>query len=342
MSNLDVSHESDESSIPNMVIYTPNEIMKLGLRQFYTVKRIKRAKTKVNIERFVFWYGAEPKVAAQIFEDLQRLDKEDEAYLPPDDSNIMHFLMSLHHLKRYPKEMEREALFDIAHCTGRDLVWFYLEKVQGLKKVKIFWPDHNYWDDIWVITVDGIHCWINEPRHPEWSQDSRYFSHKYGKAGLVYELGIAISESRLVWMRGPCPAGESDRRVFRTHGLKDKLQAIKKMGIADNGYTGYPELLSTPNDALDSRGVKKFKSRALKRHENFNNLLKQFNCLDGRFRHREDKFKTCFESCAVISQYKVELTLPLYDVYIEDLENVEEEILSVASSAGQSSSDEEE
>ncbi len=62
--------------------------------------------------------------------------------------------------------------------------------------------------------MDGTHCWIQEPQHPTWSQDSQYFSHKYGKAGLSYELGILISESKLVWMKGPFMAGKNDLQMF--------------------------------------------------------------------------------------------------------------------------------
>jgi hypothetical protein len=56
-----------------------------------------------------------------------------------------------------------------------------------------------------VLTVDGQHCWIQEPQHPTWSIDTEFYSHKYAKAGLNYELGIAIRDSHLVWMAGPQP-----------------------------------------------------------------------------------------------------------------------------------------
>ncbi len=62
---------------------------------------------------------------------------------------------------------------------GRDWCCFFVEKIQALKAEKIVWPEENVGDDIYAITVDGTHCWIQEPQHPTWSQDSRYFSHKY-------------------------------------------------------------------------------------------------------------------------------------------------------------------
>ena len=106
--------------------------------------------------------------------------------------------MAMHHLKRYPTELEREPIFDIDHMQGRDWVWYFLEKIQALKAEKIVWPDDLFARYIWVILVDGTHCWITEPGHPDWLQDSRYYLHKYGKAGVVYKLGICLFTSRLV------------------------------------------------------------------------------------------------------------------------------------------------
>jgi hypothetical protein len=68
------------------------------------------------------------------------------------------------------------------------------------------WPS---WDekDIWVISVDGTHCWIAEPTHAAWSQDKKYYSHKYNKAGISYELGSDLPRDRVVRMNGPFRAG---------------------------------------------------------------------------------------------------------------------------------------
>ena len=67
-----------------------------------------------------------------------------------------------------------------------------------------------------------------------------------------------------------------------------------------------------------SKHVFKLKSRALKHHEKFNGMLKNFDCLSGRFRHGVDRFKNCFEAVCVIAQYQMENNRPLYDVLIDD------------------------
>jgi hypothetical protein len=151
-----------------------------------------------------------------------------------------------------------------------------------------------------------------------WSQDPKWYSHKFNKAGVIYELGISISQNILVWMNVPFKAGLNDITIFTNEGLKEKLWATGKKGIGDGGYSGHSQQISTPN-LHDSKQVKKFKSRELKRQEKFNGMTKNFDCLSGRFRHSVDRFKNCFEAVCMICQYQIENNRPLYDVLIDDL-----------------------
>lgn len=118
-------------------------------------------------------------------------------------------------------------------------------------------------------------------------------------------------------MNGPFKAGPSDSKIFQEKGLKDQLSQNGNVGIADGGYPGHPNVLSTPN----YHAVKLFKSRALKRHEKFNGMIKQFDCLKGRFRHSADRLQTCVEAACVVCQYKMEMGDPLYDILIEAVVN---------------------
>ena len=305
--------------VKDITIYTENELMLEGLKIIgYTERRILRAKYETNKDRFRSHFGSNMNVCICIWEDLQTATIN-EAWVPPTKRNIKHFLMTLHFLKRYPTEIEREAIFDISPQYGREWVWYYVEKIQALKAVKIKWPeDFEIQDDVWILTVDGTHCWIHEPKHPDWSQDSKYFSHKYGKAGINYELGILLTSSRLIWMNGPFKAGMSDKQIFKEKGLKEKLKSVGKKGIGDLGYTGHYNELSLQNPH-DSKEVDRFKSRALKRHERFNGYTKAFDCLSGRFRHSVKRFANCFEAVCVICQYQIENGFDLYDILLEDM-----------------------
>ena len=65
--------------------------------------------------------------------------------------------------------------------------------------------------------------------------------------------------------------------------------------------------------------LRKFKTRALKRHEKFNGHMKVFECLSNRFRSGKEKFAACFEAVAVICQYQIENDKPMFDVLIQDI-----------------------
>jgi DDE superfamily endonuclease len=160
-----------------------------------------------------------------------------------------------------------------------------------------------------LASVDGTHCRICEPRA---TPSKEWYSHKFHKPGVVYEIGLAIFESKVVWTNGPFPAGQSDLAVFRkVGGLKSIMPDGMKL-IADNGYQGEP-IISTPNE-FDTPVVKSFKERARARHETFNKRIKEFKILDERFRHGVDKHKIIFEAICVITQYDMENGRPLFDV----------------------------
>lgn len=290
--------------------------MEMGLGNFFEASQLKVA-IKTNIERFVAHFGCLPVNCAMIWEDLQRT-KTTRARVKRRKAIPMHFLMMLHHLKVYPTELQAEGQWSLTRKTYRKWVKFFLKKLRRLKAEKIVWPDDWAEDEVWVVTVDGTHCWINEPKHPEFSQDRKFYSHKFNKAGILYELASDIATSRLVWMNGPFRAGTNDVKIFRKHGLMVKLASIGKKAIGDKGYSGkeYKHVMSIFN-AHDDYCVKKFKSRALKRQETFNGMTKRFGALDGRFRHGPKQFQYYFESICIICQYQIENSSPLYDVLIE-------------------------
>ena len=112
------------------------------------------------------------------------------------------------------------------------------------------------------------------------------------------------------------PGTVNDNTIFAQEGLKDKLTAIGKKGLADKIYNGHPNECSTFN-AVDHPAVSKFKARAQMRHEQFNGMVKEFKCMDVPFRHKPDKkgkHKICMEAVVVICQYRLENGEPLFDL----------------------------
>ena len=112
-------------------------------------------------------------------------------------------------------------------------------------------------------------------------------------------------------MNGPFPAGKNDITVFKTRGLKDRMNNNLRI-VADSGYPGEPNLL-VPN-RFDEPEVKTFKSRARARHETFNCRIKVFKALSERFRHKLCRHQSAFEAVCILVQYQLECGLPLFDI----------------------------
>jgi hypothetical protein len=76
---------------------------------------------------------------------------------------------------------------------------------------QIVWPENwttgsdNITDNTFIISVDGTHCAIDEPKHAVLSQDPAYFSHKMNRVALAYEVALSLFENRVVSVNGPFP-----------------------------------------------------------------------------------------------------------------------------------------
>lgn len=314
-----MSDESDSSDEEiDFVVFTASEMLKEGL-VFAGIsrKKFRKWKKKSRVEKFVSRYGSKPEVLCEILEDLQTTP-DDENRIPPEKIKLKYFFTAMYFLKRYPEEHELSTNTGLHRDTCRPWKWYFIERIRALRPYKIVWPENN--NDHWVMTVDGQHCWIHEPSHPEFSQDDEFFSHKYNKAGVSYEIGISIKESQVIWLRGGFKAGKTDLKIFKEDGLREKLEETQQKAIADGGYHSEElfHVLSLPN-TLDDKVVKKFKSRALKRHEKFNGMMKAFDCLSERFRHSCPRFVDCFESICVICQYQMEHGSPLFNVLVHGM-----------------------
>ena len=289
------SNDNEDNDVPEWLdinnddsqhIVTPNSILKKGLEVVrYDAKMLRRCRDKTNLRRFKSSFGVSPETMCRIYEDIQSTDLIDTSKTPPEpmylkgkETNLKWLLRAFHYLKKYPTGDDVERELAINEKWGRTKIWETISKIQFLKHKKITWEDELGNDNIWIMTVDGTHVWIHKPSHPEFSQDSDYFSHKFNKAGIDYELGIAIASQRLIWMNGPFPAGKNDLQIFKGGGLRDRLKAVGKKAIGDGIYRGNQDTVSYPN-SHDSRPVHKFKSRALKRHKGFNGMTKCFQIL---------------------------------------------------------------
>jgi DDE superfamily endonuclease len=320
MSSPNVS--SDSSIDGDLDIKTPTQILILGLQLLgFTPKEINRKsknRGRKQKQLFIGNFGAGPHVVAQVWEDLQKTDIND-AFLPPEERSLPHLLYAFHFMKAYPTEAQRVGKWHECDRIQRDKGWSMLLKIQALKEKKIVWPsEEEIGDNIWVGSVDGTHMKTQEPSHPEVPKNPKAFSYKSNSAGLSYELVLCLWKPSIIWMSGPYLASIHDTRIFNEGGLRDRLRAQQLRVIADNGYRGSDDVISRPN-SQDSKEVSKCKSRARCRQESVNAKIKTLACTNSVFRHKgeingQSKFKICFEAAVVVTQYKMEMGDPVFDV----------------------------
>jgi IS5 family transposase len=157
----------------------------------------------------------------------------------------------------------------------REQTWKYVEKIAALKPMKILWPADNDWKTTFIISVDGTHAHINEPRDLLVKKNEKWYSHKHNSAGLNYEIAVSLFKSKIVHAKSGDPASFHDMTEFRME-LKNKIPPGKRV-VADKVYDVDDErhLLSTHNQ-FDTTEVKEFKKNARARHETINARLKVF------------------------------------------------------------------
>ncbi len=260
--------------------------------------------SKEDTKDFVAHYGATPLEMVTIWQDLHH-----HQYIPAK-ANPIHYLWSFRLLKLYENNFVHAASCHCHRDTATKGSWFYIRAITRLKQHKIIWPDFNN-DEVATIfaTVDGVHCRTEEIG----GFDEKMFSHKFNGPGLAYELVISIYTQELLSINGPFKGGTGDLTIYRDR-VKNMVPDGKLL-LGDRYYRGENKITRIISE--DDPEVKKVKTRALSRHESFNQRLKKFAILREPFRgkrHVMARHKDAFEACCIITQYAIELDAPLFDV----------------------------
>ena len=178
---------------------------------------------------------------------------------------------------------------------------------------KVRWEDRllHHGDDRMVKTsTDGTDVPICEP-----SPFSRsWWSHKLNGPGLRYELCVATSCSKIVWVHGPFRAGRwPDTKIFK-RGLRQVLNPLGEKTIADAGYRGLQNWIQAKGDRFLSPRTRRFNDRARARHETVNRRVKQFDCLSQRWRHPLHKHEAMFMAVVCLTNIQLQYE-PLFDLF---------------------------
>ena len=269
-------------------------------------------KANSAMQKFKQHYGVTPQTCADVWRELEQSTNPVARVGPAD--NPLHLLLAIRFMFTYDTEADLSSFFGIrSHQTIREKCRIFCHKIQLLLRPRMGTLAENDRGLIFMMTIDGTCCKIEEPR-PFTTEHS---CHKFGgKPGVNYELGIAIHTDKLIWCYGPTRPGRyNDLQVYRL-ALKQEMQALPgRRIIADGGYGGEEDVISLKND-LDPREVAKFKDRAMARQEKFNGLLKNFNILRMAFRHGRENHVVAFEACCCLVQFQIDNgSVALFDSY---------------------------
>lgn len=206
--------------------------------------------------------------------------------------------------------------FGINEKLIRHWLWYYAAILCELERESIQLPEHIPDDVAFPLAVDGTHCFIYEPLHENLPVDSTFYSHKGKTAAFAYQLAISTTESKILSLHGPYPAGAyNDKRMFVESGLQEYLVSRGKYAIADGGYEGL-EGVAVPNRRYHNRVTNIYFRRQRARVERLMMYFKNYRILSTTFRvrvDRENKHGMVFRAVGAIAQVQLETTNPMFE-----------------------------
>ena len=127
-----------------------------------------------------------------------------------------------------------------------------------------------------LISVDGTNFLI--PEH-EW----KFYSYKFRKSGLQYEIALCILTGDIVWINGPYEAGIWNNLTIFHDALFTNLEPNERVE-ANNGYIGeHPQFVKCPAEftnpaemAYMQQWVQNWKEAINERFKNFDILKQSF------------------------------------------------------------------
>ena len=166
-----------------------------------------------------------------------------------------------------------------------------------------------------LISVDGVDCGCLGKKLPNGLINKAWYSHKFKGPGLRYEVAISILGGDIVWINGPYMPGDWNDLVIFRDGLLQALEEFERVE-ADDIYRGEcPRYVKCPCGIVTNpESRERMQHRVGLRHETVNERLKNYRCLEERFRHGIKKHSACFRAVAVLTQLAIESGEALFDV----------------------------
>jgi hypothetical protein len=133
------------------MVVTPDELLWRGLVLVgFNAARIGKVKRSTSLSRFRSFYGSNPMVYAEIWQDLQT-SLIPEALITTDAVfvNLDSFLLAICFFKCYCTEAQLAGMFNVCEKTARKCCWFFAKKIQALKAAKVRYRIHSHpWHEL--------------------------------------------------------------------------------------------------------------------------------------------------------------------------------------------------
>lgn len=158
-----------------------------------------------------------------------------------------------------------------------------------------------------LLSTDGTDYQI--PWISKW-----FWSYKFRKCGLRYEVGICILTGHICWLNGPYAPGIWNDDMIFGDALVHELEEGERVE-ADNGYRGHaPEYVRCPASISNPPEQEEMQKKVRGRHETCNKRLKQWKILRDEYRHNIEDHGAVFRAIAVLTQLSLEHGEPLFEV----------------------------
>ena len=149
-----------------------------------------------------------------------------------------------------------------------------------------------------LLSVDGT-----DFRIPE--RGRRFYSHKFKKSALRYEVALCILTGDIVWINGLYESGIWNDLMIFQNALQSELGENERVE-ADDGYVGaHPEYVKCPAGIGNLEETERMQQRLRNRQETINERFKNFECLNVVWRHAIVFHGRAFTAVAIILQLTI-------------------------------------
>ena len=149
-----------------------------------------------------------------------------------------------------------------------------------------------------LISVDGTDFQVPE-------NGRTFYSHKFKKSGVRYELGVCILTGDCVWVHGPFECGNWPNINIFNNSLKHHLAENERVK-ADDGYIGgAPLYIKCPASFGNEQECLHAQQRVRNRQETLNKCFKDLGILRQVYRHKLEDHGDVVRAVLVLTQIAI-------------------------------------